>query len=252
MCLILLAIDKHPDYPLVLAANRDEFYARPSRPLNWWPEDSRILGGQDLESGGSWLGLTRAGHIAAVTNYREAGAKLPQRPSRGVLVRDYLQQTPNDWEPWLEANAQKFNGFNLLYGKWNQLRWFSNRNGLASPLHTGIYGLCNSLLDTPWPKVARSKWLLQQTLEQQSLSVEDLLQILQDDQQAPANKLPDTGISRHWEQLLSPIFIRSESYGTRVSTVLLINQKQQVQITERSWLPNGNHSDRQIGFDIEQ
>lgn len=252
MCLVLIAVDKHPDYPLILAANRDEFYARPSRPLNWWPEDSRLLAGQDLESGGSWFGLTRAGHLAAVTNYREAGAKLPQRPSRGILVRDYLQQTPNDWEPWLEANAQKFNGFNLLYGKWDQLRWFSNRTGLASPLHAGIYGLCNSLLNTPWPKVTRGKWLLQQTLEQQSLSAEALLQILQDDQQAPPNKLPDTGIGRHWEQLLSPIFIRSESYGTRVSTVLWINQKQQARVTERSWLPNGNYRDRQIEFDIEQ
>jgi uncharacterized protein with NRDE domain len=249
MCLILAAIDQHPDYPLIIAANRDEFYARPSRPLSWWPEDAQLLGGRDLESGGSWFGLTRAGHLAAVTNYREAGTKLPQRPSRGILVRDYLQQTTG-WGDWLKSRAQEFNGFNLLYGKWNQLNWFSNRGGATTRLETGIYGLCNSLLDTPWPKVERGKRLLQQRLGQQNFTPEDLLQILQDDLPAAHDKLPDTGIGQEWEHLLSPIFICSETYGTRASTILLIDRQQQANILERNWRPNGSFKDRQIEFDI--
>ncbi len=250
MCLILLALKKHPDYPLIIAANRDEYYTRASRSLNWWPEDPQLLGGQDLESGGSWFSLNRAGHLAAVTNYREAGDNLPQRPSRGILVRDYLQQKHSDWRYWLERNAQDFNGFNLIYGKWDQLNWFSNRGGQNSPLQSGIYGICNSLLDTPWPKVERGKQLMQQILNQQSFTPEDLLQALQDKQMAPDNELPDTGIGQHFEKILSPLFIRTETYGTRSSTVLLINQEQQVQIVERNWFPAGDHSDKQVKFNI--
>jgi len=252
MCLILLAVDMHPDYPLILAANRDEFYARPSRPLDWWPEDSRLLAGKDLESGGSWFGITRAGHLAAVTNYREAGSNLPQRPSRGILVRNYLQQTAAGWENWLAFNAHTFNGFNLLYGTWNCLNWFSNRNGRPARLDTGIHGLCNSLLDTPWPKLERGKQLLRQNLTQQNFTPGDLLQTLRDNQPAADNRLPDTGIGQEWERRLSPIFIRSETYGTRASTVLLVNKQQQVRIVERNWLPNGKYNDRQFEFDIDR
>jgi len=252
MCLILLAINQHPDFPMVLAANRDEFYARPSKPMGWWQEKSKILGGLDLESGGSWLGLTRAGDFAALTNYREAGAKQPQRPSRGILVRDFLQQKNADWKDWLSTNAQLFNGFNLVYGKWNQLNWFSNRSERQSRLHAGIYGLCNSLLDTPWPKVERGKRLMQQVLGQPNFSESDLMRIMQDTQQAADNELPDTGIGQEWERLLSPIFISSATYGTRASTVLFINRKENVRMVERNWQKNGGYSDKMIEFNINR
>lgn len=251
MCLILFAINKHPDYPLILIANRDEFYTRPSKPLHWWPGSLQLLGGQDLENGGSWFGLTREGRFAAVTNYREAGTNLIQRPSRGVLVRDYLQNKHPDWESWLTLKAQTYNGFNLLYGGWNNLNWRSNRTEQTRQLKTGIYGLSNNLLDTPWPKVERGKKLLQRTIQRTDFDLNDLLKVLQDDQSPPDDKLPDTGISLEWERLLSSIFIRSETYGTRASTVLLIDRQLQVQITERSWEQNGNHLDRHLQFEIE-
>ena len=243
MCLILIAIDMHPTYPLIIAANRDEYYARPTRSLRWWPEDSQLLGGKDLESGGSWFGLNRSGYLAAVTNYREAGADQPQRLSRGILVRDYLQDSRRDWVDWQDKNSQSFNGFNLIYGYWNQLKWFSNRGQKLQALETGIHGLCNSLLNTTWPKVERGKALLGQAIAQNRVDPEDLLNLLHDDLHAPDNQLPDTGIGREWEHRLSSIFIRSASYGTRASTVLLIDQQQDVQIKERNWLPDGKFHD---------
>ncbi len=251
MCLILFAINKHPDYPLIIAANRDEFYARPSKTLDWWPENPQILAGQDLESGGSWFGLNRKGYFAAVTNYREAGTNRPECPSRGLLVRDYLlEKTPVE-RNWLKSYAKEFNGFNLLYGKWNQLNWLSNRSDQHLPLQSGLFGLCNSLLDTPWPKLVRGKMLLRQALKQQKMSSQDLLQILQDDQLAADDKLPDTGIGEGWEKILSPIFIRSEHYGTRSSTILLIDKKQHVEITERNWSPTADFEEKTFQFTIE-
>ncbi len=251
MCLILFAINQHPEFPLILIANRDEYHARPSKPLHWWSTTPQLLGGQDLESCGSWLALNRQGKLAAITNFREAGANQLQRPSRGHLVRDYLLGAHNNWHPWLEQNAQSYNGFNLLYGRWDQLCWRSNRYPATRRLEPAIYGLSNHLLDTPWPKVERGKQLLQQSIHQQNLSLDNLLAILQNDQPVKQNQLPDTGIGLQWEQRLAPIFIRSEHYGTRASTVLLVDRQHHIQVKERSWNQNGSFSDRYQQFDIE-
>ena len=250
MCLILLALNRHPDYPLILAANRDEFYARPTLPLHWWQEAPGLLAGQDRLNDGTWFGLTLDGRLAAVTNYREGGSNLPDRPSRGLLTRDFLLEQHPDWELWLTANAENFNGFNLLFGTWNRLFWFSNRNpnGVPIALSNGIHGLSNHLLDTPWPKIKRGKERLAELIHRPDFEADALLELLQDDQPAAEEELPDTGISPEWEQLLSPIFIRSETYGTRASTVLLIDRNRQAQLIERSWTPRGDAADREQCF----
>ncbi len=250
MCLILLALNQHPDYPLVIAANRDEFYARSTQALHWWDETPELLAGRDLEGGGTWLGLTRDGRLAAVTNFREGGTRQPVRPSRGNLPLDYLLDRHPDWNRWLATHAVQFNGFNLLFGRWDALHWFSNRSDRDQPLPLteGIHGLCNHLLDTPWPKVKRGREGMAQILRQPNFRPHDLFELLQEDTPAPHEDLPETGIGQTWEEQLSPIFIRSETYGTRSSTLVLINRRHQVRIIERSWTTRGEHSDRSQQF----
>ena len=253
MCLILLAINSHPRYPLIIAANRDEFYARPTQPLHWWQEAPQLLGGRDREHGGTWLGIARDGRLAAVTNYREGGSNQLGRPSRGHLPLDYLLDRRPDWPTWLSENGSRFNGFNLLFGRWDALYWLSNRGSSAEPvlLGAGIHGLSNHLLDTPWPKVRRGKERLEQLVRHPQFEPHQLLDLLRDETPATDSELPATGIGPIWERLLSPIFIRSESYGTRASTVLLVEDQHQVKVIERSWTAAGHSSDRQQQFILQ-
>lgn len=253
MCLILLAINSHPQYPLVIAANRDEFYARPTKTMHWWQEAPRLLAGQDRQNGGTWFGLTRNGRLAAVTNYREGGASRPDRPSRGILPRDYLLESRTEWNGWLQQNAFRFNGFNLLFGNWNALHWYSNRSDQTAPtrLEDGIHGLSNSLLDTPWPKVQRGRRELTELVQRPDFNARQLLELLQDDTPGAPADLPDTGIGEVWEELLSPVFIRSDTYGTRASTALLIDRQQQARVIERSWSASGHFKDRQFQFSLQ-
>ena len=162
MCLILLAVRTHPSYDLILAANRDEYYARPSLPPAFWEEADYVLGGRDLVGGGTWLGITRSGRIAAVTNYRNPAVFLKDAPSRGKLVSDFLmgKQDPAGYVERVRQEAERYNGFNLLVGDLDGLHWLSNRDDRVHRLEAGIYGISNRLLDTPWPKVVRGKKLM--------------------------------------------------------------------------------------------
>lgn len=253
MCLLLFAYRVHPAYPLVVAANRDEFHRRPAAPASWWPEGD-ILAGRDLQAGGTWFGVSRQGRFASVTNYREPSGQQPGARSRGELVVETLR-TEQDGHAWLRALAargQQYNGFNLLFGSIDGIFSYSNRSQQPEELAPGIYGLSNHLLETPWPKVLRGKAMLQRCLEaDEPLAPEALLTLLGDRTPAPDRDLPATGIDRSWERLLSPMFIVSPDYGTRASTALLIDEAGEVTFMERSFDAGGNvTTERRFQFQV--
>ncbi|WP_371325450.1 NRDE family protein [Dechloromonas sp. ZY10] len=237
MCLIVIGWRVHPDYPLVVAANRDEFYARPTAAATHWPESPQVIAGRDLEAGGTWLGITERGRFAAVTNVREPGQP-PGRYSRGQLTRDFLcgEQAAL---PYLQALAgADYAGFNLLVADGEQLAYFSNRGGSPQTLDPGVYGLSNRLLDSPWPKLLKARERFAAALPQ--LPDEQVfVSLLADDEIVPDHELPQTGVSLEWERRLSAIFVRSENYGTRASTVVWQRADGIVQLHEQSYGPHG-------------
>jgi len=237
MCLILVAWQAHPRFHLVVAANRDEFYARPSAAAAPWPEDPRVQGGRDLEAGGTWLGVREDGRFAAVTNVREPG--VPKGPgSRGHLVRDFLlgDQAPGGFTTSLDGSA--WSGFNLLAADADALWYRSNRNGPARALPPGVYGLSNHLLDTPWPKLEAAKTRFALALATLPAR-EPCFQILADREQVPDASLPSTGVPLAWERLLSSIFIASDTYGTRAATVVTRDRAGRIRLEERRFGPQG-------------
>jgi uncharacterized protein with NRDE domain len=239
VCLILVAWQAHPEYPLVVAANRDEFYARRTASAEFWPEHPQVLAGRDLEAGGTWLGITRSGRFAALTNYRDPASHKPQVPSRGKLVADFLAG-----DTTIDANldaldASAYNGFNLLLGDGQKLVAFSNISMQRHELAPGVYGLSNALLDTPWPKVGAGKTALSGALA--ALPDETaLFHLLRDDTHHPDAALPATGVSLNWERLLSAAFIRSLDYGTRCSTVIKVGTGGTATFDEQTWLPGAS------------
>ena len=237
MCLVLIAYKVHPRYPLILAANRDEFYDRPTATASYWEEAPELFAGRDLVHRGTWLGVTRGGRCAALTNYREPHAARQDAPSRGGLVSGFLRSEvgPKDYLARLQGKAAAYNGFNLLLGDPDGLYCYSNKSGQAVRLSPGIHGLSNHLLDTPWPKVVRGRDTLSELAQRGDFSREELFAILGDRSQAPDGELPDTGVGLELERLLSSIFIVSERYGTRSSTVLLIDADRRVSFVERSF-----------------
>lgn len=223
MCLILLAFQHQPDYPLIIAANRDELYGRPTLPAHFWPETPELFAGKDLQAGGTWMGISKNGRFAAVTNYRHPAAAAAQTISRGQLCTDFLRSTLSAEAYLSHINSQKnrYAGFNLLVGSAQQLFYYSNREGVIRELAPGIHGLSNGLLNEPWPKVAQGKTAMTETLRH-SNQPDALLPILLDQHTAADSDLPATGINLETERLLSSRFIRSERYGTRSSTVLRV------------------------------
>lgn len=235
MCLILFSFLQHPEYPLILAGNRDEFYDRPSLPADFWPDSPDILAGRDSKHGGTWLGITRSRRFAALTNYRDPAANQPDALSRGLLVSDYLsgRMLPDEYIKAIRTDAVRYNGFNLLLGDSRNLWHYSNRSNAVSVLKPGVYGISNHLLDTPWPKVQRGKMLLTQAVTE-PVKEQDLLALLQDDLRPPDELLPKTGVSLEWERTLSPIFVTSPDYGTRAMTVVCVRRDGRISFTERS------------------
>jgi uncharacterized protein with NRDE domain len=242
MCLILFAYKAHPRYALVLAANRDEKYDRPTLPAAFWSDQPQVCGGRDLDGGGTWLGVTRGGRFAAVTNFRDGYAQKTGTRSRGTLVADFLcdASSPAEYARSIVDAAANFNGFNLLVGDAETMHYFSNRGHRAAPVEPGIHGLSNHLLDTPWPKVVRGKKILADLLHaDESTIVDGLFDLLADPTIAPDDALPETGVGLHRERALSPAFIVSPNYGTRSSSVVLISYDGDVLFSERSFGPLG-------------
>ena len=244
MCLILFAQGVHPDYPLVLAANRDESYARPTAPASFWTDHPGIYAGRDLQQGGTWLGITRAGRFAAVTNYRGSAGADSMR-SRGELVLNYLsgQESAADYLDRIKRAADSYNGFNLLLGSPAELHFFSNRGIQGGIIEPGVHGLSNHLLNTAWPKVEQGKRRVQELLKRRAQDLIDgLFDVLAERTLAADGDLPETGVGLARERVLSPAFILSPGYGTRSSTVVLVDNKQQVTFVERRFEEGGEYS----------
>lgn len=240
MCLILFAYRCHPRYELVMAANRDEYYERATAPLAFWDDAPDILAGRDLKEGGTWFGITRGGRFAAITNYRDPAHFASAAPSRGKLVSDYLrsEESTDVFLARLMPFAGAYNGFNLLLGDGGELYYFSNRaDRPPQSLAPGLYGLSNHLLDTPWPKLARGREALRDLLISESgFAPADLMQLLGDRTPAPESEVPRTGLTLEWEIRLSPIFITAPDYGTRSSTVMVVDEHRQVYVAEQNWM----------------
>lgn len=236
MCLIAFAIDRHPRYRLVLVANRDEYRSRATGPAGFWPDAPRVLAGRDLQAGGTWLGVTTGGKVAALTNYRDARQQMVDPPSRGRLVAGYLcddQMSIADLRSFLEKNAGDYDGFNLLYGTWHELHYFTNRGGGSGPVCAGVHGLSNHLLDTRWPKVVVARDRLSDLLQQPDIDPAELAGFMADPFPFADELLPDTGIGPEHERFLSPLFIKGEAYGTRSTTVLLVSTDGEVSLVEQ-------------------
>ncbi len=245
MCLILVAWRVHARYPLVVAANRDEYHRRPTAAAQWWTDRPQLLGGRDLEAGGTWLGITRDGQIAALTNFRAPGQLRPNAPSRGELVVQMLEsQLPMQQRmAQLRERSAQYSGFNLLCTDGRELGVFESVPATGRLLEPGIYGLSNHLLDTPWPKVQRAKSQLASALGAMPEEA-PLLELLRDDRIAADDQLPRTGVSLEWERLLSSAFIRGADYGTRSSTIIRVGVEGSVEFNEWTWHTDGSLSGR--------
>lgn len=240
MCLILFAHRALAGVTLLLAANRDEFFVRPTLPAAWWPDHPEILAGRDLQAGGTWLGVTRSGRFAAITNFRDPAARRDDAPSRGDLVGDFLSgsESPAQYLGRMAGHASRYNGFSLLAGEGDDLCFLSNRGNGLMPVSPGVHGLSNHLLDEPWPKVTRGTASLARRMPQ-PFAAESYFNLLADEEQAPDGELPSTGIDLERERRSSAIRIRDAIYGTRCSTVLRIGEDGDVEFHERSFTAAG-------------
>jgi uncharacterized protein with NRDE domain len=242
MCLIVFAWQVIPGVPLIAAANRDEFYDRPASAAGNWTEHPKVYAGRDLKGGGSWMGITEEGpgvaKFAALTNIRGPQERRADAPSRGALVADYLsgELCAADYIATIAAEATAYNGFNLVLGDRDKLYWFSNRgdgdqrNG--KPLEPGIYGISNGLLDSPWPKVLRTKAQFASLLCQ-GAPEDAYFEMLSDTTLAPDLRLPQTGIEIELERVLSAVCIQTPGYGTRTSTVVKLYSESPAELHER-------------------
>lgn len=270
MCLILFAWNSHPDYALVVAANRDEFYERDTDGISYWPEHPHLLAGRDradvLGSPGTWLGFSKSGKFAAVTNVRAPSEKNPDARTRGELSLMYLTSNHKP-RAFVDENAKRFNlynGFNFLIADLSdpgkaEMHWISNRMAMGQnirprkvfphqPLAPGVYGLSNAMLDTPWPKVNHRVAAFAQTLamdQGQLKGADHYLKVLADTRYASDHELPNTGVSKEWEKALSPAFIKTPSYGTRSSTLLRVRKDGQFEMVERRFDATGT-----VGHDV--
>ncbi|MDH4124146.1 MAG: NRDE family protein [Gammaproteobacteria bacterium] len=233
MCLIVVAFESAAEYPLLVAANRDEFHARPSHAADWWADDKDIVGGRDLQAGGTWLGLHRSGRFAAITNYRDAAPSRRGKRSRGLLVKEFLQGSvaPSDYLRSVDGEA--YAGFNLLVSDGQTLASLSNRSGPPCELAAGVYGLSNATLDTPWEKVERSKRTLNAIIAGNAVNETTLLRLLADRDKGPAHEVTSEHLPFATAHAITAPFIVLPEYGTRCSTIVMVDRKGRWSLTER-------------------
>ncbi len=236
MCIVNISYKAHSKYKMIIAANRDEFYSRPTAKAAFWEDHPGLLAGKDLQAGGTWLGITKSGKFAAITNYRSTAKYKKDAPSRGKLVIDFLagRDHPEDYAAKLIKNGHLFNGFNLLFSDQSLLYYFSNHTQESAILPPGIYGLSNHLLNTPWPKVEKSRLLFTRALMNKNVSDSDLFEMLLDSSKPSDELLPDTGVGLEVERALSAVFVATSVYGTVSSTVIFISHKDEVRFIEKS------------------
>lgn len=239
MCLIAFSYKTHPKYKLILAANRDEFYQRPTRSAQFWTDEHfpNILAGKDLKANGTWMGVSKSGKWGALTNYRDPSNIKEDAPTRGALVLDFLKSNGSitEYLTGLRKSAGEFNGFNLLLGNKDKLFHYSTQSDSITEIEAGIHGVSNALLDTSWPKLDNAKQELERITSERSFDKEDLFQILKNPAVASDDNLPSTGIPHELEKAISSIFIKTENYGTLCSTLLLIDYEGNAEFTERRY-----------------
>lgn len=253
MCLIVFSFKQHQKYPLILAANRDEFYDRPTSPASFWDQYPHLLAGKDEKLGGTWLGITKQGKFAALTNYRDLTHIKKSAPSRGKIVKDYLadNRDPHEYLKQLDESAVEFNGFNLITGSPDQLYHYSNKTGDITKIKPGIHGISNAVLNTPWPKVETAKTTFEDALSGNGIEEGQIFKLLSNLQQYPESQLPETGLTKELEKMVSPIFIKSEDYGTRCSTLLTIRDDGEVTFIEKTYRPTAGTVTSEARFDFK-
>ena len=254
MCLIIFAYKSHPKYKFIFAANRDEFYDRPTKQADYWNDHPELLAGKDLQAGGTWVGITKQGRFAAVTNYRDLKNIKEDAPSRGMLTLDFLNNniSAEKYYEKIKPSLQDYNCFNLILGSIDELFYFSTHLNGIKKLEPGIYGLSNAELNTDWPKVKKSKDVLSILLKNDEVHPWELLSILNDTRKAKEEDLPDTGVGMEWEKILSPIFIQSPKYGTRCSTAVVADIENNFRFAEKTFFGNqGAFSNKDYSFKIK-
>ncbi|WP_298775968.1 NRDE family protein [uncultured Shewanella sp.] len=250
MCILFIALKVLPDYPLIICANRDESHNRLTQAAHFWPPENTLLAGKDLIAGGTWLGINKQGNIAAITNIRTPEQKTHNPKTRGELPLLALAQSNSPiFFSWLKENDIKYHPFNLLYGNEHSLHCYNSQTQTNSTLAPGFHAVSNGTLDDIWPKMAKGNNALEQYLNTHSTPIiTELLALLTDTQQAEDKYLPHTGISLDWERLLSSIFIKHPKYGTRSSSIILINRQKQVSFTEVRFNNQGHQIDQQTFY----
>jgi uncharacterized protein with NRDE domain len=238
-------------FSLLVAANRDEFYDRPTAVADFWVDSPGLFAGRDQRAGGTWLGISRSGRFAAVTNFRDTQAQTAQENilSRGELPPDFLRSasSPEQFLDDLLKRQHRYTGFNLLIGDRNSLWYFSNRESLPRQLKPGIYGLSNHLLDTPWPKLCLARERMSKLINTE-VAPEALLHTVSDRQTHEVDN-PRVGFNSQMESLLSAQFVVTETYGTRASTALRVNRNGKADLVEQNFVAGGLKSERRV-FEI--
>ena len=222
MCILFIALEQHPKYPLIVCANRDEFHHRPTEQAHFWMPDNEILAGKDLQAGGSWLGINRQGDFAALTNFRHPQAQQDEMRSRGELIINALKHQSPITTAWLKEHSQNYNPFNLVFGRKDALYCYKSTDKTVISLTPGFHAISNGDLDDIWPKMARGTQALEKVIsESDEPDIEALLSIMKDETRAQESELPQTGIGIEWERLLSSIYIRHSEYGTRSTSIMM-------------------------------
>lgn len=245
MCILFVALQTHPNYPLIICANRDEFHHRPTQPAHFWPPEHTLLAGKDLEAGGSWLGINKQGFIAGLTNIRDPELIQTGMKSRGELVINALKDNGVSTR-WLTEHSQYYNPFNLLMGDHEALSCFDSRNRQFTQLSKGFHAISNGALDDIWPKMSRGTIAVEQHIcSAPQPDVDALLNIMKDETLASDADLPRTGVSQEWERHLSSIYIQHEEYGTRSTSIILQDKQGATRFTEVRYDGKGRNLGRQ-------
>ncbi len=252
MCILFFAIKQHPQYPVIICANRDEFHQRPTQMMHWWSEEksqNAILAGKDLQAEGTWLGLNQQGRFSALTNFRQPQLFDKSKKSRGDLVLQALAQSNDKMATLLEKSAHNYNGFNLVFGQISNLLCFDSVSQNQQTLTSGFHSLCNGALDDVWPKMALGQDQLANAISsfsEQPLNIDKLFTLMQNSQQAKIENLPNTGVPLDWEQLLSSIFIVSPEYGTRTTNIITQDNQGSISVHDRSYNEQGKSIKEQL------
>ncbi len=254
MCLIFVSYQKNPDYPLIIAANRDEYYARPTACAGFWQRYPDVLAGMDLQHQGTWLGITRTGRLSFITNYRNPALNNESARSRGELTRDYLtgeEPAALYMQKVLDMRRQ-YNGFNLVAGDLANLYYCASELDEVRHIAPGNYGLSNGLLDSPWPKVVIGKQQFIECIKNKPDS-QCLMAILADQTKAGLDQLPETGVGLELEHTLSSRFISTPLYGTRSSTLITVDSNYNVHFIEKNHAVAGQQEiTREYHFKLEK